>query len=189
MSGDLDTIEAELEPEPQEDIETPLEIDDSLKGQLAEYGKEKYLEPEASGMDRFHDKAAQALEELDLGEYKNDCLQYLADLPVEVGKGIAQGAAGSVSAPGAIYDGIQEWRQDDYDHSISFADQIERYSDGKTIPRYLGEAAGYTAGAAMIFTSPEIATAGAAQNARHLGERKIHEKARNSFYNPENSAS
>lgn len=103
---------------------------------------------------------------------------------------MVQGAAGSVSAAGAVYDGIQELREDEYNHSISLYDQMERNRvEDKSLPRKVGEAAGFTAAATAGVHNPEIFLSGAAQNARHIGERQIHEKARDKFYKPEQTAS
>lgn len=52
MSEDFDPIKSELEPK-EPDTETELELDDSLKDYVLEKGREEYLEPETSGMDRL----------------------------------------------------------------------------------------------------------------------------------------
>lgn len=73
----------------------------------------------------------------------------------EFGKGLIQGAAASVSAIGAVCDGIQELRKDDYKNLISFYDQMELNRVGdKSLPRKVGEVASFTAGATVGFHNP-----------------------------------
>lgn len=187
MSEEFGSVEDTLEPGTHEDVQANLEIDESIEKYLNK-GKENYLGHEESGIDRFNNKVAEILEDYN-PEFNNSYVQGLADNTTDFGKGVVQGVAGSLSAPGAVYDGIKEMRNEDYKNSISFYDQIERHNEDKTASRYLGEAAGFTAGAALGVQNPELFLAEAAHNARHLGERKAHEKLRDNFYDEEQTAS
>lgn len=148
---------------------------------------ERYLGEDAGGMDRTQDRIAETVGEFN-PDTSNSYVGGLVDGTTDFGKGFIQGVGGAFSAPGAVYDGIKEWRDDDYDYSLSFYDQMERHTDDKSISRYLGEAAGLTAGATAIYQQPGLLLAGVGRNGRHLGERKVHEKGRDLFYNEEQPA-
>jgi hypothetical protein len=142
-------------------VDDILEADEVEDLNLVQKGFNNYTQHEDSGMDRLQSEIADTIE-----KYNSD-----------FGKGLVQGAAGSLTAPGALYDGIKEWTSEDYSNSVSFYDQMERnLEEDKPLPRKIGEAAGYTTGALLGLQHPELFIAGAAQNARHIGERKVHEK-------------
>ncbi len=135
--------------------------------------EDRYVEHELSGLDRAQEALAETVVEYS-PDLENEYAQAVADSAVEFGRSFGQAVAGSIMAPSALYDAVQEWK-DTGECPISPYVQMEEHRDGDcSLAETSGKAAGFLTGATLVVHYPFVLLAGAAQTGRHIAERKLH---------------